>query len=90
MSGDPALHELKALSRLITRSIESIESTLGSRGEAFPRADEPFAMQTEACRMAPDILQACGVVSSAAAQLIACVRPAGLSLLVTAQQVCVT
>jgi hypothetical protein len=75
MANDSTLQELKALSRLISQSIDAIEGTLQSRGQKFPSLSEPFSTESEASRMAADVLDECSVITAAAAQLVAAVRP---------------
>ena len=84
---DPALQEIKALSLLIAQSVDSIEKVLLSRGQQFPSPHEPFTKESEASRMAPDVLPSCGIITAAAAQLIAAVRPPAASAMFTAAQV---
>lgn len=71
---DPAFQELRALSALISSSLNTIENLLHSRGHKFPSLHEPYNADSEVGRLAPDVARACSTVVSAAGQLIAAVR----------------
>lgn len=88
MSTDPTIQELRALVGLITRSLDTIESTANARGEKFPSLHEPFTRESEAIRNLPDVAAACDVLVSAAGQLIATVRSPGMGVVMTTLQVC--
>ncbi len=79
--------ELRALSDLIKASVDKIEALCAERGQTFPLSDLPFTPQSEAPRMAPDVIAEGTIIVAAAAQLIAAVRPPPLGLLTYATQV---
>ena len=84
---DPVFQELRALNALITSSLDSIESTLRTRGQKFPSPRDPFTLESEAPRNAFDVLLSCQILTAAATQLIAAVQPPGLTTFITAMQV---
>ncbi|EKM60006.1 uncharacterized protein PHACADRAFT_250851 [Phanerochaete carnosa HHB-10118-sp] len=69
-----ALSELKALSKIIQGSIDSIEASLMSKSMEFPSPYTPMSLESEAPRMQPEVDRACAVIVSAAYQLINSVR----------------
>jgi hypothetical protein len=81
------LAELKALANIILSSVEQIEAVVVANSFTYPSADSTFSLESEAPRMHPDIQSAGSLITSAAAQITALVRPAPLSLWDTAQQV---
>lgn len=72
--------ELRALANLINASIDKIQTALLARGQTYPLSEEPFTPQSEAARMAPDIMQEGSIIVAAAAQLITATRPPPLTL----------
>ena len=66
------------LAGLITSSIDTILKQCGTG--PFPSSDEPFSLESEAVRMDPIIQAHSGLAVSAAAQLIAALRPPPLAL----------
>ncbi|KAI0771399.1 O-methyltransferase [Irpex lacteus] len=87
-SGQPAspVAELRALSDLIKASVDKIEALCAERGQTYPTSDVPFSPQSEAPRMAPDVIAEGTIIVAAAAQLITAVRPPPLSVLTQAVQ----
>jgi hypothetical protein len=83
-----ALAELKALANIIQSSIEQIEADLSTNTLTLPSPDSTFSLESEAPRMHPDIQSAGSLITSAAAQLISLARPAQITLLDIALQVC--
>ena len=84
---DVVFQELRALNALITSSLDSIESTMRSRGHRFPSRSELFTPEGEAPRNAPDVMLSCQVLAAAANQLIAAVQPPGMTTFLMAMQV---
>lgn len=82
-----ALSELKALANIIQSSIEQIEATVTANSFTFPSSASTFSFETEAPRMHPAIASAGSLITSAAAQLMALVRPAPLTLFDITMQV---
>lgn len=82
-----ALAELKALANIILSSVEEIEAVCAANSFTYPSPDSTFTLESEAPRMHPAIQSAGSLITSAAAQLTALVRPAPLSLFDTSQQV---
>jgi hypothetical protein len=82
-----ALAELKALANIILSSVEQIEAACAANSFTYPSPDSTFTLESEAPRMHPAIQSAGSLITSAAAQLTALVRPAPLSLFDTSQQV---
>lgn len=78
--------ELRALVNVIQTSVDKLEETLASRGQTYPSLDTLYSPETEAPRTSPDVLALGDLVVSAAAQLIASVRPTPISPLLTALQ----
>lgn len=79
--------ELRALSDLIKASVDKIEALCAERGQTYPTSDAPLSPQSEAPRMAPDVIAEGTIIVAAAAQLITAVRPPPLSVLTQAVQV---
>jgi hypothetical protein len=82
-----SLAELKALAGIIQSSIEQIEATVTANSFTFPASDSIFTPETEAPRMHPAIMSAGSLITSAAAQLTALVRPAPMTLFDITMQV---
>jgi hypothetical protein len=83
--------EIRALVDIIKNTVDQLEGTIASRGQTYPSLSTPFSKETEAVRIAaPDVLALGDIVVSAAAQLIANVRPSASFPLLTALQVCST
>jgi hypothetical protein len=81
------LAELKALGNIIQSSIEQIEAVVSANSFIFPSPDSTFSLESDAPHKHPDIQSATSLITSAAAQLIARVRPAPLSVLDSSTQV---
>lgn len=79
--------ELRALSNLINASVDKIEAALVARGQQYPISDQLFTPQSEAARMAPDVMQEGSIIVAAAAQLIAATRPPPLTVAVHSTKV---
>ncbi|KAI0264077.1 S-adenosyl-L-methionine-dependent methyltransferase [Russula aff. rugulosa BPL654] len=75
------LAELKALGNIIQSSIEQIEAVVSANSFIFPSPDSTFSLESDAPHKHPAIQSATSLITSAAAQLIARVRPAPLSVL---------
>ena len=88
VSGSDALSELKALSKIIQDSINSIEVTLAANNLELPSPYAPFTLESEAARVQPEIAQASALIISAAYQLINSVRSPMLTIMAVATQVC--
>ncbi len=82
-----ALEELKALANIIQSSVNDIEAALSANQLVLPSPNAPFSLESEAPRMHPSIQSAGSFITSAAAQLMAIVRPAPLVILDVAEQV---
>jgi hypothetical protein len=81
------LAELKALGNIIQSSIEQIEAVVSANSFIFPSPDSTFSLESDAPHKHPAIQSATSLITSAAAQLIARVRPAPLSVLDLSTQV---
>ena len=81
------LAELKALGNIIQSSIEQIEAVVSANSFIFPSADSTFSLDSDAPHTHPDIQSATSLITSAASQLIARVRPAPLSVMDSSTQV---
>ena len=81
------LLELKALSKIIQDSIDTIEATVASKNMEFPSAYTPLTMESEAARMLPEVEKACALIVSATAQLAFAVRSPLQSIVTVALQV---
>ncbi|KAI0341312.1 O-methyltransferase [Trametopsis cervina] len=81
-----SLQELRALADLVKNSADAIEKACIDKELPFPSLDEPFTPQSEGARMLPEVQQAAGILVSAAAQLIAVVRPPPLSGVISSLQ----
>jgi hypothetical protein len=71
-----SLAELRLLGNIIQSSIEQIEAVAISNNFTFPSQDSPFNFKSEAPCFHPAIDSAGMLITSAAAQLMALVRPA--------------
>ncbi|EKM53055.1 uncharacterized protein PHACADRAFT_210782 [Phanerochaete carnosa HHB-10118-sp] len=80
------LSELKALSKIIQDSIDSIEASLASKNMEFPSPHTPISLESEAARMQPGVDRACALIISAAYQLITSVRSPILSITAVSTQ----
>ena len=87
MASTSAAKELRALADLINGAVEKIERACASRSQTYPLADDPFTPQSEAVRMAPDVLEPGNIIVAAAAQLISAVRIPAVTLTVSALSV---
>ncbi|KAH9993364.1 S-adenosyl-L-methionine-dependent methyltransferase [Russula vinacea] len=81
-----ALAELKALANIIQTSVQQIEEVVSANSYTYPSSNSTFSFESEAPRMHPVIQSAGSMITSAAAQLTALVRPAPLALFDIAQQ----
>ncbi|KAI9441018.1 S-adenosyl-L-methionine-dependent methyltransferase [Lactarius indigo] len=72
------LWELKTLANIIQSSVNKIEEVLSANALVLPPSNAPFSLESEASRMHPSIQSAGLHITSAAAQLMALVRPAPL------------
>jgi hypothetical protein len=81
-----ALTELKTLAAIITDSISTIERSLKDSSLTYPSLHAPFTPESEAARSIPEVQTAGGNIISAAAQLIAIVRPPPLTMIAHSQQ----
>lgn len=79
--------ELRALADVLKSNIDQLLETIESRGQVYPSLNEPWTPESEAPRTAPDVLALGDIIVSAAAQLIATVRPTPTTPLITALQV---
>lgn len=82
-----ALQELRALSDLISRSVDDIQKFCTAKKEAFPSPDEPFSLSSEAVRLSPELVDPTRTLVAAASQLISAVRSSPANLLTAALQV---
>jgi len=81
------LAELKALGNIIQSSIEQIEAVVSANSFIFPSPDSTFSPESDAPHKHPAVQSATSLITSAAAQLIARVQPAPLSVLDASTQV---
>ncbi|KII89667.1 hypothetical protein PLICRDRAFT_559932 [Plicaturopsis crispa FD-325 SS-3] len=77
---------LRSLIQLMSDSVANIEVNCAQRGVQLPSLDEPFSADSEAPRSDPSIAEAASIAIAAAAQLIAILRPAPVTLLTTSFQ----
>jgi hypothetical protein len=82
-----SLAELKTLGNIIQSSIEQIEAVVSANSFTFPSPDSTFSPESDAPLKHPAIQSAGSLITSAAAQLTALVRPAPFSVLDTSTQV---
>ena len=85
--GGNTLSELKALSKIIQDSVNSIETALASNNLEFPSPYTPFTLESEAARQQPDVARASALIVSASYQLINFVRSPTLTVVTAAFQV---
>ncbi|KAF8953241.1 O-methyltransferase [Flammula alnicola] len=78
---------MTALVKLIADSVAKVDSFCASHNVKLPSLDEPFTLESEGPRMLPEVSEAVSHIVSAAAQLIAIVQPAPVTLMTTAIQV---
>lgn len=81
------MDQLKALAKLVNDSVAEIEKSCTARNVVFPSLSEPFTPESEAARADLAVVEAAGVITAAASQLIALVRPAPLTLFMRSIQV---
>lgn len=81
------LTQLRAVSKIIQDSIDTIDTVLTANHMEFPSPETQFTIESEASRMLPDVANACMLIVSAASQLTYWVRPPGLTVVATALQV---
>lgn len=79
--------ELRALSNLIKASVDKIEALCLERGQTYPSLNSTFTGQSEAPRMAPDVIAEGTIIVAAAAQLVAAVRSPPVGILTESCQV---
>lgn len=85
---DPTLAELEDLHALIGSSISQIKYHLASTddGHPFPSLNTPFSPASEIPRSHPTVMDASLRIIAAAYQMIATVRPPGLSIMISSMQ----
>lgn len=76
-----------SLVNLISESANKVERNCAQRGVDLPTLDDPFTPESELPRLDPDVLEATSLIVTAAAQLIALVRPAPATIVKTVMQV---
>lgn len=81
-----SLADLKALSKIIQDSIDSIEATLVEHNMEFPNIDTPMTMESEKPRRLPPVDRSCSLIVAAAHQLIFTARSPLLSTVALATQ----
>ena len=81
------MDQLKALAKLVNDSVAEIEKSCIARNVIFPSLSEPFTPESEAARADHAVIEAAGIITAAASQLIALVRPAPLTLFMRSIQV---
>lgn len=81
-----SLAELKALSKVIQDSIDSMESTLTENNMTFPSSTTPMTMESEKPRRLPLVDKSCSLIVSAAYQLVFAARSPLLSMMSVAMQ----
>jgi hypothetical protein len=81
------LAELQALADIIQSSVEQIKAVVTTNSLTFPSPGSQFSLESEAPRMHPAIQSPGLLITSAAAQIMALVRPAPLTLLDIMMQV---
>ena len=79
--------ELRALVAVIQSSVDKLEETMALRNQTYPSLNTLYSSESEAPRTSADVLALGDLVISAAAQLIAAVRPTPISPLLTSLQV---
>ena len=87
MAQSTGIAELRALLDVMTSSVDKLEETMASRGQTYPSLDSLYSPESEAPRTSPDVLALGDLIVSAAAQLIAAVRPTPIAPLLTSLQV---
>lgn len=78
------LAELKALASIISSSVDQIEIALKTASMPFPSIHTPFTPQSDAARNLPEVSAASALITAAAAQIIATIRPPFLHVATTA------
>ncbi|KAI0697894.1 O-methyltransferase [Cytidiella melzeri] len=76
--------ELRALSDLIKNAVDNIEALCVQRGQTYPLSNLPYTPESDAPRMLPDVIAQGTVIVSAAAQLVAVVRPPAVGMITQA------
>jgi len=79
---------LRTLSKIISDGVDKIDQSCTQSQLKFPSLDEPFTPAHHASHLDPQISEAVSIIVAAAAQITAIVRPAPVSLLTSAAQVC--
>ncbi|KAI0087132.1 S-adenosyl-L-methionine-dependent methyltransferase [Irpex rosettiformis] len=75
-----SLRELEALVQLINSSFHEIKHACITQGKDFPFLNEPSTLESEAIVVSPEVVKAGSVITAAAYQLVAAVRPPTLTL----------
>ena len=78
---------LRTLSKTISDGVDKIDQSCTRLQLKFPSLDEPFTPANQS-HLDPQISEAVSIIVAAAAQITAIVRPAPVSLLTSAAQVC--
>jgi len=78
---------LRTLSKNISDGVDKIDQSCTRLQFKFPSLDEPFTPANQS-HLDPQISEAVSIIVAAAAQITAIVRPAPVSLLTSAAQVC--
>ena len=79
---------LRTLSKIISDGVDKIDKSCTRLQLKFPSLDEPFTPANHASQLDPQISEAVSIIVAAAAQITAIIRPAPVSLLTSATQVC--
>ncbi|PPQ92437.1 hypothetical protein CVT25_008658 [Psilocybe cyanescens] len=69
-----------ALAKLISESVAKVDGFCVAQGINFPSLDEPFTIESESIKLHPEVSEAVNYIISAAAQLIAILRPVPVTL----------
>lgn len=69
-----------ALAKLISESVTKVDQLCTAQGIDFPSLDAPFTTESESIKLHPEVSEAANYIISAAAQLIAILRPAPVTL----------
>jgi hypothetical protein len=82
------LAELKALTKIIQDSVDSIEAATTRNSVEYPSSATPFSIESEAALTIPEVEKACTLIVSAANQLVYTARSPMQSVIAAAMQVC--
>uniref|UniRef100_A0A8H7Y8H6 S-adenosyl-L-methionine-dependent methyltransferase n=1 Tax=Psilocybe cubensis TaxID=181762 RepID=A0A8H7Y8H6_PSICU len=69
-----------ALAKLISDSVAKVDQLCIEQGVIFPSLDDPFTTESESIKLHPEVAEAANYIISAAAQLIAILRPVPVTL----------